>query len=594
MKLKYISSIALGLGMAVSSCDVTDLSPLDSMTDASYWHTTTDLELYANGLLGNLGGASAWLDGSSDLFIYQQPQKFLFNEVTINDYTGNWGWGTIRSCNYFLDRYDQVEGEQAEINQYVGEVRFIRALQYYSKIQQFGDVPWIEHEVSTTDDDILFGPRDARNFVLGKIIEDLQFAAQWCLDDQGKSGRPTCDAARQQLARVCLYYGTYMKYHNEPESNGISSTYLLQMARDASQQIMSTGRYAIVKGTNSFGTTNYPGYPLYYQNQFVQESLQGNREAVLPRYYVENLVMHEVGRQAGGGGNQGLGLSKAFIEMFLMANGKPIYNEGSGYQGDNTIFEEVIDRDPRLWQIIATNCRPQYTANISDPSQEIWAWGSTISPTTGNTGYPCEKFHSSDFNQQIASHSFFDWFLYRYAEVLLINAEANYELGTCTQTVLDNTINLLRDRVEMAHLTVNPEADVNAYDYGYPVDPLLYEIRRERAIELINEGFRLDDLKRWNAFKLLANPLTVLGVRVTPDSEAFYAQFNVQFGPDARMVYEYNGKKYLQLYQNEYMNNLQSRVWTQDDKRWLYPIPLAQLRLNPNLGQNPGWPTGTN
>ncbi|MCH5233308.1 MAG: RagB/SusD family nutrient uptake outer membrane protein [Muribaculaceae bacterium] len=591
MKIKYISALAVGLGLVMTSCDVTDLAPLDSMTDASYWHTTTDLELYANGLYGNLPGASISGDNQSDLMLTQSPSQLLFDEYTISNAPNYWGWTAIRNCNYFMDRYQAVEGEQALINQYVGEVRFIRALLYYSLIVNLGDVPYYDHELSTTDEEALYAPRDPRNYVLGKVIEDLQFAAEWCVDDQGYSGRITCDAAKQQLARVCLYFGTYMKYHNESANNGYGSDNLLQMAAQYSQELMSSNKYAIVQGQNSFGTTNFPDYPLYYQNQFVQESLQGNAEAVLPRYYANNLVMHELGRQAGTGGGSGLGLSKAGVEMYLMANGMPIYNSGSGYKGDNTIFDEVEGRDPRLWQTIANDYRPNWTANASGEDTWRWDYSATVSPNAGLTGYACEKFHSSDQDQWIAQHSYFDWFIYRYAEVLLINAEANAELGQCTQTVLDNTINKLRDRVGMPHLTVNPVADAKPIDYGYTLSPLLYEIRRERAVELINEGFRLGDIKRWNATQLLANPLTMLGCVVSPEMEAFFAlpqNGQVSFGGDDHPVYEYDGKKYLQIYQDSYMNS-DKRVWTANDRRWLYPIPNAQVVLNPNLTQNPGW-----
>lgn len=587
MKIKHISQLALGCALLFSACDATDLHPLDSLTDNSYWKTADDLQLYANGLLGNFGGASIYGDDQSDVFVNQTVSSYLFDTQTINSASG-WDWGTIRSCNYFMTRYQQASGNEAEINQYVGEVRFVRALQYYSKIRSFGDVPWYDKDLQTTDIEELYKPRDPRNMVLGKIIEDLEFAAKWCSTNKA-SGRPTADGALAQLARVCLYYGTYMKYHNEPESNGLSSQILLQKAKAATDQLIASGKYDIVKAENPQGTETFPEWPLPYANLFVQDDLSGCAENIMARYYKENLVMHELGRQAGG---KGFGLSKAFIESFLMQDGTPIYNAGSGYQGDNTIEEEIQGRDPRLWQIIATTRRPNWTKS-GDLTMTPWGWSSTVNPDAGVTGYPCEKFHSSNFEQQQPNASTFDWFIYRYAEVLLINAEANYELGSCTQAVLDATINRLRDRVDMAHLTTAPVADAAPLDYGYTVDPLLYEIRRERCIELINEGFRMDDLKRWNAMKLLENPLTMLGMRITDDVEAFFEPFSVTFGPDSRQTYTYNGKTYIQTYQPETMFS-EGRKWTPNDRRWLSPIPLEQLRLNPNLKQNPGWENAAN
>lgn len=597
MKFKYIpSAAALALSVMFSSCDVTDLKPLDSMTDASFWSTTTDLELYANGLLGNLGSATIDLDANSDIFMVAGVNSYLFNTMSVNDASG-WSFGVIRQCNYFMDRYQTVTGDEATINQFVGEVRFHRAQQYYGLIRRFGDVPWYEHDLKTSDTEELYKARDPRNMVLGKIIEDLEFAAKWCVESK-ESGRPTRDAAKTLLARACLYYGTYMKYHNEAASEGLSSEILLEKARTVSQEIISSGKYAIVKAQDPEGTMSYPEYPLNYSNLFVQTDLSSCAEAILPRYYVVDVVTHQLGRQAGG---MGFGLSKAFIDMYLMENGKPIHNTGSGYKGDNTLDDEIDGRDPRLWQTIASDRRPNWKPGSG--GQERWSYGSTVKSASGVTGYPCEKFHSSDFLQQQPNNSFFDWFLYRYAEVLLINAEANYELGTCTQAVLDATINQLRDRVGMAHLTVAPEADARPLDYGYTIDPLLYEIRRERAVELVNEGFRMDDLKRWNAMKLLENPMTMCGIRITQDKRDFFAKpenGEVKFAtsqattPDgASAVYEYNGQLYLRVIAPETMAS-EGRKWTQDDRRWLYPIPLDQLRLNENLVQNPGWPGADN
>lgn len=591
MKLKYLSAVAAALALTVSSCDVTDLKPWDSMTDASYWKTTQDLEMYANGLLGNFGGASVSGDATSDLFVQSgTPNSWMFGTYTWSN-AGGWDasfWSLIRQCNYFMARYETVKGDQATINKYVGEVRFVRANRYFNIIQNYGDAPWYDKDLQTTDTEALYKPRDPRNFVLGKIIEDLEFAAQWCTESP-TSGRPTRDAAKQQLARVCLYYGTYMKYHNEAESNGWSSQKLLQKAADASNELIQSGKYAIVKADNPKDTKTFEGYDLPYANLFVQNDLHGNKEVVMARYYKVPDVTHEVGRQAGG---MGFGLSKAFIESFLMADGTPIMAANSGYKGDNTIAEEIEGRDPRLWQIIATSRRPNWTSAGSRPEDQMtsWDYGSTVNPNAGVTGYPCEKFHSSNMAQWNAKSSDFDWFIYRYAEALLINAEANCELGKLNQTILDNTINKLRDRVGMAHLTMSPKADPAALDYGYSVSPILYEIRRERAIELINEGFRWSDLLRWNGMKLLENPKTMLGMRVTDDVRAQFNAWQVVFGGAGIRTMDLNGKTYVAVFDQATMDS-PGRKWSKDDKRFLYPIPRTALQLNPALGQNPGWPS---
>lgn len=581
MKLRYIMYMAAFTGV-FSACYVTDKSPIDSMTNASYWKTVQDLKLYANGLYGNLDAPSVTKDNTSDNCVTTNYSSWLFNELTIPATAGDagWSWTNIRSCNFFLQRYQTVDGTESEINQYVAEVRFFRALDYYGKIKSFGDVPWYEKDLKTTDTDELYKARDSRDYVLGKVIEDLEFAIEW-LPDYGKqeSGRLTKDAARTQLARICLYYGTYKKYHNEAGSP--TSEELLNKAVSLSAEIINSGNYEIVKGSDSgCGQSPFDGYPLYYSNQFVQEDLSSNKEAILARYYEDGVLMHETGRQAG---SNGTGLSKDFVESFLCIDGQPI-SVSSLYQGDASLENEFVNRDPRMYQIIDNKHKPYTIINGEKQINPYPACGANDAVT----GYPCVKYRSPLQAQWEANKTTYDWFVYRYAEVLLINAEAHAELGTCTQDVLDKTINLLRDRVEMPHMTTNPIADPAAIDYGYTVTPLIYEIRRERRIELIAEGHRLDDLKRWNAMKVLENPKTMLGIRITDAVRTQY-EGNVVFGgSEGRPTVEYQGNIYLYQYPSKSLNDA-GRKWSANDKRWLSPLPTDELVLNPNLTQNPGW-----
>lgn len=586
MKIRNILFMTVFAGAAMTSCDYTDLSPIDSITDKSYWSSVNDLKLYANGLYGHLSSPTSTGDNTSDNFIPKSYSGYLFDEYTIpsSSNSDNWYWNDIRSCNYFMQRYQTVVGSETEINKYVAEVRFIRGLLYYDKVKTYGDVPWYERDLQTADTEELYKARDSRDYVLGKIIEDFEFAIQWLPEkSNSESGRLNKDAARTQLARICLYYGTYMKYHNQPGTGDITSQALLQKAISLTNTIMTSGNYDIVKGTDSgCDQLSYDGYPLYYSNQFTQVDLSNNKEGILCRFYEEGVLSHEVGRQAGGNGT---GLSKDFVESFLMKDGTPIYNDGSGYQGDENQETEFANRDPRLYQVIDNKHKPFWVQS----GQRVQNVVADCNASAGVTGYPCVKYHSSNSKQAEARNSYFDWFIYRYAEVLLINAEAHAELGTCTQDVLDKTINLLRDRVEMAHLTTTPVADAKPINYGYQLSNLLYEIRRERRIELIAEGHRLDDLKRWNAMKLMENPKTMFGLKITPSVIAEYAAATVTFGgEDGRPVIEYDGASYLYQYTSKTLDDA-GRKWSSDDRRWLYPIPTNEITLNPNLVQNPGW-----
>lgn len=582
MKLKYLALAGL---LGFTACDdIIDLKPLDSFTDESYWTSVDDLRGYANRFYTNLSGPSRSGDQQSDNRVPGSYDAWLYNEYVL-DQAGDWSWSNVRNLNFFMARYQRVTGSEADINAQVAVIRFFRALDYFGKIKSYGDVPWYEKDLTDADEEELFKPRDSRDFVLGKVIEDLEFAIQWLPEPNAAE---ECalhkDAARTQLSRVCLYYGTFKKYHNVGGSP--SSQELLQKAASNALAVMNTGRYEIVKGLDAgCGQSSFEGYPLHYQNQFVQEDLSANKEAILFRKYVLGTLTHEIGR------NQGVGFSKDFAESFLCKDGKPI-GVSELYQGDETLDQEMIDRDPRMYNIIDNIHRPYTvqsdgTIEINESMYDPTASAPDVSAAGSVTGYANVKYSSADPTQWTANATTYDWFVYRYAEVLLNYAEAKYELGEMTQDVLDNTINQLRDRVEMPHLTMDVGfTDPNWPDYGYAVDPLLHEIRRERRIELAAEGFRYDDIIRWKGVKLYENPKTVLGMRVTEKVIGLYTEGT--FGGDrGRALVEYEGKTYIRPYSKDLDDA--GRKWAADDKRFLNPISKNVRLINPNITQNPGW-----
>lgn len=590
MKRTYLIYTILIL-IGITSCDVTDIFPKDSLTDDSYWSKPEDLKLYANRLYTQFPNPGVKLDEKSDNCLTTNYNTLLFNESNIpTNYDDGkeddqedkevWSWKKIRACNFFMTRYQQVVGDESEINPYVAEVRFFRAMDYFQKIKKYGDVPYYDKDLQTNDTELLYKARDSRDFVLGKIIEDMEFAIEWLPEpSKAEEGRLHTYAAMTLLARIYLHEGTFRKYHQVSNST-FSSDDLLRKAAATAEKIMNSGLYDIVKGDNSgSGQMPFENYPLYYSNQFIQESLVGNRECILPRIYIVDLLMHTTGRQAG---EAGIGYSKDFIESFLCKDGKPI-SVSDMYKGDEMLEKEIQDRDPRLYQLIDNKNKPYL---VIDGERQVNPY-TNVSPSAAVTGYQMVKFKSPLQAQAEARKTTYDWFLYRYAEVLLIYAEAKAELGECTQDVLDRTINKLRDRVEMPHLTISPVADPKAVNYGYSVSPLLYEIRRERRIELADEGFRWDDIVRWKAGKLLENPKTFLGMRVTPEVAEIYPE-GTFYGENGVQTASYDGKELIRPYAGKSLDDA-GRKWSDNDKRYLNPLPLEELNLNSNLVQNPGW-----
>ena len=581
MKRKPFLIIIVGLLVAFSSCEVTDTIPQDSITDLTYWNNPDDIKLFANSfyttLDGPTWGSQVTYDATSDNLVSGTQDPRLFNTLSVPASGGDWDWTDIRNLNYCLTHYKTVVGAQEDINQYIGEIKFFRANEYFNKVKTFGDVPWISKDLTTTDQDFLYAPRDPMKLVVDSIIGDLEFAvANLKLPAKVDIGRLHKYAAMQMLTRVCLYEGTYLKYRNisgwEP--------YLTKAATTA-EKIMNEGGYEIVKGT---ATYSYPNYPLFYKRQFIQADLTSNKECVLPRIFISNIVTT---RQSANFGNS---VSKDFIESFLCIDGKPIALSPL-YLGDDSTQMEMTNRDPRLRNMIDNKFLPFYITNGALTSYPM-------TPVSGGTGYWLAKFRDPNPIVNEANACDDDWHIFRYAEVLLNFAEAKAELGTITQTDLDNSINLLRARLDepgnftMGRLSINPPADplalVNGSPrYGYTLSPLLYEIRRERRIELAFENFRWDDIVRWHAGKLVENPKTMVGISVNSDVVARYKEFYNgidQFsGRSLMSITDWDGKtkNLLKVY------SVSSRTW--DDKLYLSPLPSDQLTLNPKLVQNPGW-----
>lgn len=567
------------------SCDLTDRFPEDSITDFNYWTKVEDLENFANQLY-TMFPTPGYYDVSTDNCVANSKDETLFNTKVVP--TGNDGWSyddwkNIRNCNYFLTRYQTVQGKEKDINHYVGEVRFFRAYEYFNKIKKYGDVPWYETDLKTDNETLLHKARDPRKFVTEKIIEDLEFATKNLkLPSEVAAGRLHKYAAYQMLARVCLYEATWMKYRN---ISGWET--FMKKAKEAAQAVIDSKNYEIVKGDAPFTMDNK--HPLPFRQQFIQEDLTKNKECVLARIYIKSVVMHWFSRSIY---ESGRGLSKDFIESFLCKDGLPIALSEE-YNGDDSLVMEITNRDPRLWNMIDNIYLPYTLNEMSVPVSY------NVTPIAMNqcpTGYMMAKFRDPQPSQNEANQTTYDWYIFRYAEVLLISAEAKAELEELTQPDLDNTINKLRERLdigenEMGRLSINPPVDplskVNGKPrYGYDIAPILYEIRRERRVELAFEGFRWDDICRWKAGKLIEDPKTMCGIVVNEEVINRYTRNNGGSNPFGdRITWSVTdwdkSKKLLKVYDTD------SRTW--DDKLYLSPLPKNQLTLNSALEQNPGW-----
>jgi hypothetical protein len=591
-KIIIILSVVLSAGL--SSCsDLLNKQPLSQIPEGAYFKNAEDLELFTNPLYSSLLN----LD-------YRQQNDHLvqmtFSEViiggdrrTVPNSGGGWSWEDLRRVNTVLARIDQCEDESAAL-QYSAVARFFRAMFYFDKIKRFGDVPWYDTELGSSDES-LYKARDPRAFVMSKIVEDIDYAIANLPSDRS-TFRVNKWSALALKSRFCLYEGTFLKY----QEGGGGDEYLEQAAA-AAKAVIDGGVYRLF-------TTG--GVDKAYFTLFSQEVANPD-EFILARDYSSNpRINHDATSFTLSMAQGRPSYTKKFINSYLMKDGTR-FTEQSGWQ-TKTLADEVMDRDPRLSQSIRT-------PGFFFPSDNI------LLPMRFNlsvNGYQPIKFvQDPGYFDSRVGYSSNDFPIFRYAEVLLNYAEAKAELGTLTQADLDISIGQLRERVgmpglDMAAANGSPDPYLMSATTGYPNVTganigVILEIRRERGIELIQEGFRLDDIVRWKAGYCIDQPL--LGVYfpgpgeydLTGDGTTDLILYANGAPKPADMVgvemYEIgapvnNGGIILSegTHGNVFFHSIISLARFNEGRDYFYPIPINERSLNPNLDQNPGWVDGLN
>lgn len=561
------------------SCDkdYLDTPPDHLIEGADFFKTEDQLKSYVNGFYNMLPGQSVYEnDASSDniipLLVADRVRGTRL--VPTASGSGGWSWDNLRTINYFLDNSNNVNDSELELK-YNAYAKFFRALFYYDKVKLFGDVPWYEN-VLNADDEGLFKPRDSRKLVMDNVLNDINNAIEY-LPNEVKLNEITKHTALILKARICLFEGTFRKYHNLGDHERF-----LNEAVNASEELINSGVYALYN--NGDANSSYRElFDMY--NQITTET-------ILARDFNTDFITHNIGNLATSPTNGSFGAPKDLINTYLLMDGSR-FTDLPNYD-TMEYYEEMQNRDPRLIQTIAG---PGYTAYLEDSPEIV-----DIKATT--TGYRVIKTISSK-DQWSNKSSYNDIVIFRYAEALLVFAEAKAELGTISQTDLDRSINKLRDRVGMPHLIMsNANANPDAYMEAMYANVesgmnkgVILEIRRERRIELFMEGLRWDDLMRWKAGKKLEQPF--LGLYF--DGLGSY-DFN---GDGSVDVYLHNGNSsgapsgtpnIINVNERRLTNGtsgnfipFNQQVKFDEDKDYLYPIPSEELLLNSNLKQNPKW-----
>ena len=587
MKKKYstIKLVSLFVGSILTvSCNDSflDRYPIAEISPENSFKTADDLRLYTNGFYEQLPSIRNIIDADlkTDNVLYSSiPEEQRSHERILPSETGSggWDWEDLREINLFFDNYQRCTDEAGR-DKYEGVARFFRAWFYFDKVKRFGDVPWYETVIQTGDTDLLYKARDSREFVVSKIIQDLEIAVDK-LGDERASDQVTRWTALALLSRVCLYEGTFRKYHTELGIQG--SDTLLQKAYEAAGRVMDESGYTLY-------STGNPDTD--YRDLFA--STLKEDEVILGRRYSLTLnQMHNVNYYLTSRTQRDIGLTKDLVDSYLQLNGMP-FTSKTGY-ATMGFYDEMQSRDRRLAQTI----RSLGYQRIGGTATLLPDFAATM------TGYQLCKF-LSDETQDGDGASYQDVAFIRYAEVLLNYAEAKAELGIITQDDIDRTIRLIRSRVSMPNLDMtsanqSPDAVLAAL---YPnvsgsSQGIILEIRRERRIELVMEGFRWDDLVRWKAGKLL-EPHFIgmyfpsLGEFDLDGDGAPDLMLYTGTAPSTTAAQSVEIGGVLQLTEGDHGNLIGFKDNTKqfDESRdYLYPLPTGDLLLNENLEQNPNW-----
>lgn len=488
----HLGAIALSM-VTFTACndEFMDRLPQTEITLDNFLNTEQDLKMYTYNLynfpspwnyVGDAGTDNQATTSAveiKNIMISTNP-----NSVTISS---GWDWTRLREINLFLENCEKAKVSPEILAHYQGIARFFRANFYMEKVKRFSDVPWYDKALKTSDAE-LYAPRSPRDSVVQQLFKDYEFAAQNVKTGQ-LSGEVDKWVVLTYMARNALYEGTFRKYHDELNSKSTAPTYL-SIARDATRQIMDQGGFSLY--TTGKAESDYASL-------FSSTNLSNNPEMIYAVYYDKKLIGS--GFWAYMFGNYEACPTKDLLQSYLTKNGTP-YTSLPGY-ATNSFVNEFSNRDPRLMQ---TYTYPGW--ELVNTSTYAPGAGTYIQSFNKNfTGYHQLKGFINDKSDEV--YESVDFPVLRYAEVLLIYAEARAELGELTQKDLDETINLLRSRAGMPSMQLQPAVDpVLQKTYPLVVQSTsqwqsLLEIRRERRVELALEGFRYDDLMRWKAGKLI-------------------------------------------------------------------------------------------
>lgn len=567
VSLRKIYSLLILISLSACDDNFLDRPPLDAISTDAYWQKAKDLENYVlqyyptlpgHGTYG--GGYGYPINHSDDAILITPSNEMNGVRGTVG---GRWisDWTLIRSINIFFDNYQKCKDDFGLYKHYVGEAHFFRAWNYFILLKKYGSVPWYSTELRPDMSEELAEPRTPRHEVVDHILDDLDKAAEYLsLRSAVGNNRLNKETALAFKTRVALYEGTWQKYHAGTAfaTQGANPGKYFQAVVDAYRELSGKGEY--VAGLHDdyyemFGLDDMSAVKevLFYKTYNYADGLSNDVQYASILYPVE------------------IGITWGLVSSYLDKTGKPydLAALAQQKQGSDFLAQLNLDLDPRYSATIWSPGDLQVgNGNIRFSKPPIDQSGMNLC----TTGFQLKKGsnpHSTGAGKGGSGNSETGYIYFRYGEVILNYAEALYELNG---EVDYEALNMLRHRVRMPDFRIiSQQSDPGKTDYGYPVSDALYEIRRERRIELAMEGHRTDDYKRWAAHKLFKGKRP----KGYPFKKEEFPAFNARIDENGLIDY--------------YQSAMPAGYGFRENQDYLSPIPQDELSLNPNLVQNPGW-----
>ena len=663
---KYINLVLFALVFSgLASCeDFLDREPLSTASPESYFKDASQLQAYADDMYprilpgsgSNSYGYYATDAGTDNQISSSSPDIFFEGQWKVPQSGGNWSFGNIYRCNYFLSSVladfgsdlsganNKISGDIASIRHYIGEIYVFRALEYFNRYQEFGDFPIIKEPLLDNQDVLAeASKRMPRNEVARFILSDLDKAIDLLNGKNFATTRINRDLALLIKSRVALYEGTWLKYFKGSafvpngtgwpgKSKAYNANYqfpsgsieneinfFLDQAMASSKEVAEKYKSNLTANTGVLQQSiSEPKNPYY--DMYAVENLSSVNEVLLWRQYAPGILTNDISLAANQS-NWAVGVTRAFVQNYLMADGTPVYAHGTYgngdgyYKGDKTISDVRTNRDSRLslflkqpnQKNILDNGTTPLAIYFTEPFPKIT---DGADQTHYTTGYALRKGGALDTKYYPAQNrGFTALVLYRSVEALLNYMEASYERNNSLDASSLEYWKLIRRRAKVSedvnatiaatNMSKEAENDWGAYSGGQLVNSTIYNIRRERRSEFISEGLRFMDLCRWRAMdQMITTPYIVEGFHLwnTP-MESWYTDLKAD-GSTSANVSPKTDSEYLRPYRRtSTQKGYTGFKWKM--AHYLNPIMIKQFQLtapdgvtieNSPIYQNPYWP----